>query len=97
VQGEAVLRESPANFAQAESLFQRALEAARRQAALSWELRAAMSLARLWQARGDSLQAYHLLAPIQARFTEGFDTVDLVTASALLAELTTAKRWARRA
>ena len=52
------------------------------------ELRAAMSLARLWQARGDSLQAYHLLAPVQARFTEGFDTVDLVAANALLAELT---------
>ena len=97
VQGEVILRESPANFAQAESLFQQALEAARRQAALSWELRAAMSLARLWLARGDSLQAYYLLAPVQARFTEGFDTVDLVTASALLAELTTAKRWARRA
>jgi predicted ATPase len=97
VQGEVFLKESPANFARAENLFLQSLEVARRQAALSWELRAAMSLARLWQARGDSLQAYHLLAPIQARFTEGFDTVDLIAASSLLGELIPAKRWARRA
>jgi predicted ATPase len=97
VKGEAVLKESRANVALAESLFQESLEVARRQAALSWELRASLSLARLWQRRGDSLQAYHLLAPVHARFTEGFDTVDLVAASTLLTDLGAAKRWARRA
>ena len=97
VKGEAVLKESRVNVAQAETLFQESLEVARRQGALSWELRASASLARLWQSQGDSLQAYHLLAPVYARFTEGFDTVDLSSAGALLTELAAAKRWARRA
>jgi hypothetical protein len=97
VKAEAMLKESRANVGQAETLFQESLEVARRQGALSWELRASLSLARLWQSQGESVQAYHLLAPVQSRFTEGFDTVDLSAASALLTELAAAKRWARRA
>ena len=97
VKGEAVLQESSANAQQAEILFQESLEVARRQGALSWELRSAMSLARLLQSQGDSLKAYRLLAPLQARFTEGFDTADLVASNTLLTELEASKRWVRRA
>jgi predicted ATPase len=64
-----------------------ALEIARRQQAKSWELRAATSLARLWQQRGEREAAYALLAPIYGWFTEGFDTADLQDAAALLGEL----------
>jgi predicted ATPase len=53
-----------------------------------WELRAAMSLARLWQQQGKHAEAYELLAPIYGWFTEGFDTADLQEAKALLAALT---------
>ena len=66
---------------------QRALTIARRQQAKSWELRAAMSLARLWQQQGKRTAAYELLAPIYDWFTEGFDTADLQEAKALLDEL----------
>ena len=62
--------------AEAEACFQQALAIARRQQAKSWELRAAMSLARLWQQRGKRAEAYALLAPIYRWFTEGFDTAD---------------------
>ncbi len=94
VSGETLLkgRRTNTTLAQAEALFQSSLELARRQGALSWELRAAMSLARLWKTCGDLPQAYHLLASVQARFTEGFETADLVTASALLADLTPGRR-----
>jgi len=60
----------------------------RRQEAKSLELRAAMSLARLWQQQGKRTAAYVLLAPIYGWFTEGFDTADLQDAKALLEELT---------
>jgi predicted ATPase len=72
---------------EAEACFQQALTVARRQQARSLELRAAMSLARLWQQQGKRTQAYTLLAPIHGWFTEGFDTADLQEASALLAAL----------
>jgi predicted ATPase len=59
----------------------------RRQEAKSLELRAAMSLAHLWQQQGKQAEAHELLAPIYGWFTEGFDTADLLEAKALLAEL----------
>jgi predicted ATPase len=67
----------------AEQNFRASLDWARRQQAKSWELRTSTSLARLWQ----SQDAYELLAPVYAWFTEGFDTKDLQEAKALLAEL----------
>jgi predicted ATPase len=66
---------------------QRALDVARCQEAKSLELRAAMSLARLWQHQGRRAEAHALLAPAYGWFTEGFDTIDLQEAKALLAEL----------
>jgi len=73
--------------AQAEACFQQALAAARRQEAKSWELRAATSLARLWQRQGKATEGRALLAPIYSWFTEGVDTADLQEAKGLLAEL----------
>jgi len=67
--------------------FERALAVARHQQAKSLELRAAMSLARLWRSQGKVQQARELLAPIYDWFTEGFDTRDLKEAKALLQEL----------
>jgi TOMM system kinase/cyclase fusion protein len=72
---------------EAETCFQRALGVARQQQAKSLELRAAMSLSRLWQRQGKHQEAYDLLAPIYGWFTEGFDTADLQEAKALLEEL----------
>jgi len=72
---------------QAEACFQQALAVARRQEAKSLELRAAMSLVRLWQQQGKGAEAHSLLAPICGWFTEGFDTADLREAKALLEEL----------
>jgi predicted ATPase len=69
------------------SLWRRALEGARRQEAKSLELRAVMSLARLWQHQGKRAEAQALLAPVYGWFTEGFDTADLREAKALLEEL----------
>jgi predicted ATPase len=66
---------------------QRALDVARRQEAKSLELRAAMSLSRLWQQQGKRVEARALLAPVYGWFTEGFDTTDLQEAKALLEEL----------
>ena len=71
----------------AEAYFQRALAIARQRQAKSWELRAAMSLARLWRDQGKVQQARELLAPVYGWFTEGFDTLDLKEAKALLEEL----------
>jgi predicted ATPase len=65
----------------------RALVVARQQNAKSWELRAAMSMARLWRDQGKAQQARELLAPVYSWFTEGFDTLDLREAKALLGEL----------
>jgi TOMM system kinase/cyclase fusion protein len=74
---------------EAETYFQQALAIARRQQANSWELRAATSMARLWQRQGKRAEAHELLAPIYSWFTEGFETVDLQEAKALLEELST--------
>ena len=71
----------------AEAYFSCALAVARRQQAKSWELRAAMSLARLWRDQGKLQQPRELLAPVYGWFTEGFDTLDLKEAKALLGEL----------
>ena len=68
----------------AEASFQQALAVARQQAAKSWELRAATSLARLWQQQGKTTEACELLAPVYGWFTEGFDTADLKDAKMLL-------------
>ena len=87
LQGELLLRQAVPDAPQAEACFQQALAMARRQQARSWELRAAMSLSRLWQQQGKRAEAYELLAPIYGWFTEGFDTADLQEAQALLAEL----------
>ena len=72
---------------EAEACFQKALDVARQQQAKSWELRAATSLARLWQQQGKTTEAHDLLAPVYNWFTEGFDTKDLQDAKTLLEEL----------
>jgi predicted ATPase/DNA-binding winged helix-turn-helix (wHTH) protein len=83
--GELLLLERvPSAVATAEACFEQALDVARRQEALAWELRAAMSLARLWRGQQRAGQARKLLAAVYRRFTEGFDTADLVTAKMLL-------------
>jgi predicted ATPase len=87
VAGEIALKSPEPNTAGAERYLERALEIARQQQAKSWELRAAMSLARLWRDRGKVQQARELLAPVYNWFTEGFDTRDLKEAKALLEEL----------
>jgi DNA-binding SARP family transcriptional activator/predicted ATPase len=79
--------EAEASFHQAESCFQHAVEVARRQQAKSWELRATVSLARLWQKQGRVDEARQMLAEVYGWFTEGFDTPDLQEARALLEEL----------
>jgi predicted ATPase len=86
--GQLFMTHSEAHHTEAEACFQHALAVARRQQAKSWELRAAMSLAQLWQQQGKRSAAYDLLAPVYGWFTEGFDTADLQEAQALLAELT---------
>jgi class 3 adenylate cyclase/predicted ATPase len=85
--GEIALLSSGLDAAKAEGYFQRALAVARQQQAKSWELRAAMSLARLWRDQGKVQQARELLAPVYGWFTEGFDTLDLKEAKVLLDEL----------
>jgi predicted ATPase/class 3 adenylate cyclase len=87
LQGELLLRLSPEHRAGAEARFQQAIEIARRQQAKSLELRAAMSLSRLWQQQGKRAEARQLLAEVYSWFTEGFDTADLEEAKALLEEL----------
>ena len=87
VAGEIVQRSPEPDAAKAEAYFERALSVARQQQAKSWELRAAMSLARLWRSQGKPQQARELLAPVYGWFTEGFDTRDLKEAKALLEEL----------
>jgi predicted ATPase len=80
-----LLGREPTAVTTAEQCFQQALDVSRRQGALSWELRAAMSLARLWRGQQRVDQARKLLGPVYRRFTEGFETADLVAAKALLA------------
>ena len=70
-----------------ETCFEQALQVARCQSAKAFELRAAMSLARLWRSQGKPQQARELLAPVYGWFTEGFETRDLKEAKALLEEL----------
>ncbi len=77
----------PTGVDDAQVWYARAMQVARQQSAKSLELRAATSLARLWQQQGQVAEAYVMLAEIYNWFTEGFDTVDLRTAKALLAEL----------
>ena len=84
VAGEIALQLPEPNAAEAQSYFKRALAVARQQQAKSWELRAAMSLARLWRDQGKTVEARELLAPVYGWFTEGFDTLDLKEAKALL-------------
>jgi predicted ATPase len=88
LRGVLLLRQPGTPPAEAEACFQRALDIARRQEAKSLELRAAMSLARLWQQQGKDAEARELLGSIYGWFTEGFDTADLQDAKVLLAALT---------
>ncbi len=88
LQGELSLQGKEAQFEEAEASLQKALNVARQQEAKSFELRAATSLARLWQRQGKTTEAHELLTPVYNWFTEGFDTADLKDAKALLAELT---------
>jgi predicted ATPase len=87
LRGIVLLRQTGTPLAEAETWLQRALDVARRQEAKSLELRAAMSLARLWQGQGKHADARQLLAPIYNWFTEGFDTADLREAKGLLEAL----------
>jgi predicted ATPase len=87
LQGELQLQLACPDVPQAEACFQQALAVARRQQARSLELRAALSLARLWQQQGERRAARTLLALVYSWFTEGFDTADLRDAKTLLEEL----------
>ena len=91
LKGELTLQantQSPdSQITEAETCFQQALKIARQQEAKSWELRAATSLARLWQSQGKITEAHDLLIPVYDWFTEGFDTKDLQEAKTLLGEL----------
>jgi predicted ATPase len=82
-----VLLQAVGGSGEAEVCFHQALDVARHQQAKSWELRAATSLAQLWQQQGKRAEAHQLLAPTYGWFTEGFDTADLQEAKALLEEL----------
>jgi hypothetical protein len=85
--GEVALKSLAPDTDKAAKYFDRALAVARQQQAKSWELRASMSLARLWRDQGKVGEARELLAPVYGWFTEGFDTRDLQEAKALLDEL----------
>ena len=85
--GEIALRSPKPDTIKAEDHFERALAVARQQQAKSWEMRAAISMARLWRDQGKRQQARELLAPVYNWFTEGFGTLDLKEAKALLEEL----------
>ena len=87
IKGSLLLHQAVPDAAQAEACFQQALAIARHQEAKSWELRAATSLARLWQAQDKRQEAHDLLAPVYGWFTEGFDSADLQEAKALVEEL----------
>jgi class 3 adenylate cyclase/predicted ATPase len=87
IAGDIALRSPQQDAVKAQGYFERALAIARQQQAKSWELRAAMSMARLWRDQGKRTEARDLLAPVYGWFTEGFDTLDLKEARALLDEL----------
>jgi predicted ATPase len=84
IAGEVTLQSPLSDTSHSEKFFERALAVAREQQAKSWELRSAMSLARLWRSQGKPRQARELLAPVYGWFTEGFDTRDLREARTLL-------------
>jgi predicted ATPase len=85
--GEVALKSPKPDATKAEAYFERALAVARQQQAKSWELRAAMSMARLWRDQGKRNEARDLLAPVYGWFTEGFDTLDLKQAKTLLEQM----------
>jgi predicted ATPase len=85
--GELFLAESPDQVGAAEDCFRQAIDTARRQQSRAWELRATMSLARLWQRQGRRDEARAALTAVYGTFTEGFTTPDLVDAAALLNSL----------
>ncbi len=87
LKGVLLLEKVNPDMPQAETCFHQAIAIARSQQAKSWELRAATSLARLWQSQGKRQDACDLLAPVYDWFTEGFDTADLQEAQGLLSEL----------
>jgi predicted ATPase len=87
IAGEVASKSLQTDTAKAERYFKRAIEVARAQQAKSWELRAAMSMARLWRDQGKREEARELLGPVYGSFTEGFDTLDLKEAKALLDQL----------
>ncbi len=87
IAGELSLKTPQPDAAKAQAYFERALAVARAQQAKSWELRAAISMARLWHDQEKPQQARELLAPVYGWFTEGFDTLDLKEAKALLDDL----------
>jgi predicted ATPase len=87
IAGEIALKSPESDAAKAEAYFEVALSVARQQQAKSWELRASMSLARLWRDQGKRDEARELLAPVYGWFTEGFDTLDLKEAKTLLDDL----------
>ena len=87
IAGEIALTSPEPDAVKAEAYFERALAVARQQQAKSWELRAAISMARLWRSQGKRQQAREQLAPVYGWFTEGFDTLDLKEAKVLLEEL----------
>jgi class 3 adenylate cyclase/predicted ATPase len=87
IKGELLCTQTAADERQSEACFQNALQIARRQSAKSLELRAAISMSRLWQKQGKTPEAKNLLAEVYGWFTEGFDTADLKQAKLLLEEL----------
>ena len=87
IAGEVALKSPEPDVAKAQAYFERALAVARQQQAKSWELRAAMSMARLWRNQGKRDEALNLLAPVYNWFTEGFDSLDLKEAKTLLDDL----------
>ena len=87
LQGELLIQQSGDTPVEVEDCFRQALDVSRSQQAKSLELRAATSLARLWQQQDKRQEAYDLLFPVFSWFTEGFDTADLIDAKTLLDEL----------
>ena len=87
IAGEVALKSPARDTQKAQKYFERALSVARQQQQKSWELRAAMSMARLWRDQGKVREARELLAPVYGWFTEGFDTRDLREAKVLLGTL----------
>jgi predicted ATPase len=83
IAGEIALEPPAGDFLKAQAYFERALAVARHQQAKSWELRAAMSMARRWRDQGQRQQGRELLAPVYGWFTEGLDTLDLKEAKGI--------------